>query len=362
MNVGETRTLAPVDLQSKVLAGQPAWTSSRPSDVQVTSWTMTSCTIKAVKSFSGFALIHCMYYYRELDPISGQYIYQRQGYVDYNVFVEASEPKSITISPTSISMDVGDIHTMQVTVLPSDADQSVTWTTSNFSIANVNSKNVLGASSPGTATVTATTSNGLKAYCVVNVNSPVKPESVTLQSTMTLTEGKAGTLIPTVSPANAVTNYTWSSSNTDVVTVSKTGLVTGINPGTAEVTVSTSNGKTALCLVTVEEKPPLPESISLPGTLTMIAGFSTKLIPVLSPDNAESTYKWTSSNVAVASVSSSSGKITAIKEGETVITVTSSNGLTAECVITVLSEDPSLPMNIIKDALSRIRKLQKYTM
>lgn len=169
MKVGDTKTLSPSVLQTKVLAGQPAWTSSRPSDVKIVSTDMYSCTIEAVKSFSGYAIIHCLYYYRELDPTTGQYLYQRSGYVDYNVFVEEAEIKSIEISPTSIELDYGETYKMNVTILPSNANQDVTWSSSNPSVAFVNSYNILGANGYGTAVVTATASNGLSASCNVTV-------------------------------------------------------------------------------------------------------------------------------------------------------------------------------------------------
>lgn len=169
MEIGETKTLSPSVLSTKVLAGQPAWTSSRPNDVKIVSTTMYSCKIEAVNSFSGYATIHCLYYYRELDPTTGKYIYQRSGYVDYRVFVEETEVKSIEISPTSIELNYGDTHKMEVTILPSNANQDITWSSSNRSVAFVNSNNILGANGYGTATVTATTSNGLTASCVVTV-------------------------------------------------------------------------------------------------------------------------------------------------------------------------------------------------
>lgn len=169
MKIGDTKTLSPSVLQQKVLAGQPAWTSSRPNDVKIVSTTMYSCKIEAVNSFSGYATIHCLYYYRELDPTTGQYIYQRSGYVDYHVFVEEEEIKSIEISPTSIELNYGDTHKMQVTVSPSNANQNITWSSSNQSVAFVNSNNILGANGYGIAIVTATTSNGLTASCTVTV-------------------------------------------------------------------------------------------------------------------------------------------------------------------------------------------------
>lgn len=169
MKVGDTRTLSPSVLSTKVLAGQPAWTSSRPNDVKIVSTTMYSATIEAANSFSGYATIHCLYYYRELDPVSGKYIYQGSGYVDYNVLVEGATIKSIEISPTNIELDYGETHRMDVTILPSNASQEVTWTSSNPLVAFVNSINILGANGYGTAIVTATTSNGLSASCSVTV-------------------------------------------------------------------------------------------------------------------------------------------------------------------------------------------------
>lgn len=169
MKIGDTKTLSPSILPTKVLAGQPAWTSSRPNDVKIVSTDMYSCTIEAMQSFSGYATIHCLYYYRELDPTTGKYIYQRSGYVDYMVFVEETEVKSIEISPTSIELCYGDTYKMNVTILPSTAKQDITWSSSNPSVAFVNSINILGANGYGTAVITATASNGLEASCTVTV-------------------------------------------------------------------------------------------------------------------------------------------------------------------------------------------------
>ena len=89
--------------------------------------------------------------------------------------------------------------------------------------------------------------------------------SVSLNKTsLTLDVGKSYTLTKTVSPSNAVTSYTWSSSNTSVATVDKNGKVTAKASGTATITVKTSNGKTANCKVTVNL--PTPQITSLSNT------------------------------------------------------------------------------------------------
>ena len=93
----------------------------------------------------------------------------------------------------------------------------------------------------------------------------VVPTSVSLNKTsLTLDVGKSYTLTKTVSPSNAVTSYTWSSSNTSVATVDSNGKVTAKKAGTATITVKTSNGKTANCKVTVNL--PTPQITSLANT------------------------------------------------------------------------------------------------
>ena len=71
-------------------------------------------------------------------------------------------------------------------------------------------------------------------------------------STLTLEVGKTGKLSTTVLPASATNkSITWSSSNTDVASVSENGTVTAHKAGTAIITAKAVNGKSATCTVTV---------------------------------------------------------------------------------------------------------------
>ena len=111
----------------------------------------------------------------------------------------------------------------------------------------------------GTAAETYAKENGFK---FIEIS---EPTSVSLNKTaLTLDVGKSYTLTKTVSPSNAVTSYTWSSSNTSVATVDKNGKVTAKASGTATITVKTSNGKTANCKVTVNL--PAPQITGLANT------------------------------------------------------------------------------------------------
>lgn len=71
------------------------------------------------------------------------------------------------------------------------------------------------------------------------------------QTSAKLTVGKTVTLKATVTPSSSSVKFTWSSSNSKVVSVDATGKVKAVGKGVAAVTVKASNGKSASCMVTV---------------------------------------------------------------------------------------------------------------
>ena len=177
-----------------------------------------------------------------------------------------------------------------------------------------------------------------------NETTTVDVEKVSLnKSATTLTEGESETLTATITPSNATGDKTvkWSSSNAEVAAVDSNGKVTAKKAGTAVITATSSNGKTAGCTVTVKQKEIAITGISLNKSTTSITeGESETLTATITPLNAtgDKTVKWSSSNEAVAAVDSN-GKVTAKKAGTAVITATSSNGKTAGCTVTVKQKD-----------------------
>ena len=83
------------------------------------------------------------------------------------------EPVQVTdveLDITQKALNVGDTFTLTATVKPNNAtDKSVTWSSSNTSVATVDENGVVTAVSEGTATITATASNGVEASCTVTV-------------------------------------------------------------------------------------------------------------------------------------------------------------------------------------------------
>lgn len=167
----------------------------------------------------------------------------------------------------------------------------------------------------------------------------VSVTSVTLNATsLSMTEGESVALKAEVSPYNADNqNLTWTSSNTDMVTVSD-GVVTAVAEGYATVTVKTEDGgKTASCAVSVKPKVITVKYVNLDiNAVTLYPSEERRLMVTLYPDDAvDKTVVWSSSDESVAIVED--GLITAVSSGTAVVTAIS-NGKEASCKVTVVGQ------------------------
>ena len=253
------------------------------------------------------------------------------GKTDKCTVVVKPAPTSIALNKTEMTLGVGQMYTLQTTMTPENAATYQQWTSSDKTIAVVNDKGRVTGKKAGTATITVKTTNGYTASCVVTVKKA--PTSVALDKTdITIGVSQKETLTATLTPTNSATYCSWSSSDDTVAAVTSGGVVTGKKVGTAVITVKTTNGKTATCTVTVKKA---PTAVTLDKTeLSIKVGETYTLKKTLTPSNAATSYTYTSSKTAVATVTSS-GKIVAKKAGTAVITVTTHNGKTATCTVTV---------------------------
>lgn len=246
---------------------------------------------------------------------------------------------SVKLDKKSISLYPNDVDSLEAIINPSNAsDKSVTWSSSNTNIVSVDNGNI-HANNIGTATITVTTANGKKATCTVSViGRPIDVESIALQqSSLTLANGNSITLGYTISPSDASNkNVTWTSSNTSVATVSN-GVVKAKKVGTAIITVTTNNGKTATCNVEVKKGVVNATSISLNTSSLNIDVGNTSLVTatVLPEDTTNKIVSWSSSNSSVATVDQN-GFISGIRQGSATITAKTVNGKTATVSVNVI--------------------------
>ncbi len=238
---------------------------------------------------------------------------------------------SVDVTPATATVQAG--QTMQLTATPKDANgaalsgRAVSWSSSNTSVATVSNAGVVSAVTLGSATITATSEGKSGTSSITVTNIPVVSVDVT-PATATVQAGQTVQLTATPKDANGAAlsgrAVSWSSSNTSVATVSSSGLVSGVTPGSATI-MATSEGKSGTASVTVTQVPVATVSVS-PATATVQAGQTVQLIATPKDANGATlsgrTVTWSSSNTSVATVSSS-GLVSGVTPGSATITATS---------------------------------------
>jgi len=153
---------------------------------------------------------------------------------------------SVTVSPTSLSFtSIGATQQLTATVKDQNgatmSGASVSWATSNPSIASVSSAGLVTALTDGTATITATVGS-LQATATVSVAQEAAIIELSPPNLFFSSVGDTATFTATVQDQNGVpiagTTVAWASSDTGVATVSDEGLVTAIANGTATITAT----------------------------------------------------------------------------------------------------------------------------
>lgn len=198
-----------------------------------------------------------------------------EAYATIEVKNNIIEVDSVSINEDSLTLKVGDTSKISVKILPNNAtNQSLVYSVNNSNVS-VNNKGIITALKSGTSIITVSSTNGKNSTMTVTVEedtivNPTDPGTST-PSTPTINKvteillnlsnvglhiGQTKQMKATVLPLNAVNNeITWVSSNAGVATVSSSGLLTGINPGTAQISAISENGKVARTTVTVTYPP-----------------------------------------------------------------------------------------------------------
>lgn len=256
--------------------------------------------------------------------------------------VEETNPQTITLNQSEISLFVGDGYTLTAVVKPDDAnDEKITWTSSDTKVAVVDEKGNVKTLALGTATITAKTSNDVYQTCTVNVvrkadGGNLNEATIVLNtSNLFMNVGDTSQLIETITPQGSG-SVTWESSDPTVATV-ENGLVKALQNGKTTITVKLENGNEATCLVNVSSNN-IVKVILLQmnaRNVTLKVGGSSQLSVNVIPSNATNkTVTWSSDNTSVAEVDEN-GKVTAKKAGVANITAKSVDGISANSVIVV---------------------------
>jgi|GEM_PF-1789693 len=161
-------------------------------------------------------------------------------------------PKTIFFKTSSNKLVVGQTYTQKAILDDgSRTDVSITYTSSDTTIATVDTKGKVTAKKVGNATITARIFNGLNTTYQVEVyNAPTSvkltPKKLTLQVNNTYT------LLATLPEGSYTSKITFKSSNSSIATVNSYGTIVAKKKGSVKITVTTHNGKKAISTVTIK--------------------------------------------------------------------------------------------------------------
>ena len=180
--------------------------------------------------------------------------------IECKVTVKEPEIDKVAVEGSTKVLSRGETLKLKATVKPSNANQEVKWSSDNKNVkvdqngvVTVNSKVVNGEK----AVITATSKANKNKKATWTITIRVKVTAINLIQSKTIKVGETYTLGIGVLPSDAYKkSVTWSSSNSKIVTVNKSGKIKGIAAGTATITVEVADGSgvKSKCKVKVEPK------------------------------------------------------------------------------------------------------------
>lgn len=179
-----------------------------------------------------------------------------------NVTVKAATVAvtGVSVNPTSITPTEGQTGTITATVAPSNAtNKTVTFSSSDATIITVTNTGAWTAVKAGIATITAKTADGNKTATTTVTVSPavILPTAVSVSpKTSDVVVGATGKLSTSITPATSTDKtVTWTSSDSNIVSIDANGNYTAKAVGTATITVKTVNNITNTATINVAEAP-----------------------------------------------------------------------------------------------------------
>lgn len=253
------------------------------------------------------------------------------------VLVKPVEATGIVLNHTNAELYQFETLQLSATVVPTNTtDKTITWTSSDESIAAVSRYGLVTTNNIGVATITATCGSA-SSSCTISVL-PIAAESLTLNhTTLQLKVGETTTLVASVYPENALNkDVVWISSDENIASIDENGVITAIALGNATITAKCGDIE-ATCILQVIPTP--VEFISLnPDNIELKVGESSTLHAIVYPEDAtDKTILWESSDETVVSVED--GTITAFSPGVSIITACCGECI-ATCLVSVVEVVP----------------------
>ena len=262
------------------------------------------------------------------------------------VYVPA-EVTSILIDPQTLMISPGDSRALDAYVFPGNAQKrTLTWESSDKSIARVDSQGVVTAVKEGTCQIRAKTENGVYAMSEIIVAKVPATLDFSEKDVYLTRENRKITLSPVITPKIAEdARLSWTSSDENVALV-QDGQVIAVGFGSAVITCTSENNMTASCTVHVSEK---VTGAAFEKDAYRIYVASDPFTPeiVFTPEGAaDRIVSFSSANERIAAVSQD-GVVTPGELGKTILRAETAGGLTFETEIFIVEDtrEINFPLN-----------------
>ncbi len=224
------------------------------------------------------------------------------------------QPEEITLNKTEVTLKAGNYVTITPTVLPSAVnDKSVTWSTSDASVAKVSTSGRVTAVSPGVAIITceSKTHPQIYAQAIISVYQPVTKIAFTDKNPY-VAVGESIQLNWNVTPDTATdTSVTFSTNKENVLRVDQNGRVTGLKRGEAYVYATANDGSGKKGTIKVQVTQPVEGVTIKYDERTVGVGEKITNNAVFYPEDASITrMTWSVQDATIASVSGTGSKVT----------------------------------------------------
>jgi uncharacterized protein YjdB len=252
----------------------------------------------------------------------------------------------LKVTPSMVNISAGNILQLTIAITPDNAtNKIVIYDLANKTCCSISNNGSITGISPGTTSVTVKTTDGsnLSVSIPIIVTMPFVP-CQTLTIVPNKSSIKTGTtikLLPLITPENATNKtLTYTSSNSNFVSVTTAGDVLGIKQGTSSILVKTTDGSNlsyTVPITVLNNIVSVQKVIVSPNNYNMKNGNKLQLTAYVTPHNA--TFPeiiWTCSNINVSV--NQTGLVTALQSGTSTVYATSvsNNKCLGTCTLTVL--------------------------
>lgn len=220
----------------------------------------------------------------------------------------------------------GTTYQFSASILPKNADQSVTFTSSNTSIATVDADGKVTILTAGQTTITATSVKDATKTDSYTINAKLPdPESITISGNNKVELEQTTQLSASISPSFAAQYVSWLSADTNIATVSADGVVTGVSVGKVNITAKSLTKDTVIKNFEIEVVVPSVQSVTINGAENgVFVGSTTQLSAAVTPALAPQNVTWESSDETIATVDAN-GLVTGVSVGTVFITAKSAS-------------------------------------